>query len=85
VFNFKWLSLFYAVLALSLPIKGNERRYTWMVLAQTGMIEEEQYEREATALITPFESMVSSRWKCQVVLQTIRTVAMATLIKRVAF
>ena len=56
-----------------------------MVLARTGMLEGEQYESEAATLPTPFESMVSSRWKCQVVLQTIRTVAMATLIKRVAF
>jgi hypothetical protein len=55
------------------------------VLARTKMIEGEQYESEATAFLPPFESMVSSRWKCQVVLQTIRTVAMATLIKSVAF
>jgi hypothetical protein len=56
----------------TIPAYRNQRKKIHLyVLARTRMIEGEQYESEATALLTPFTSMVSSRWKCQMVLQII--------------
>ena len=70
----------------TIPAYRSQRKQIHLdVVARTKMIEGEQHESEATALLTPFESMVSSRWKCQMVLQIIRKVAAATFIKRIVF
>jgi hypothetical protein len=69
----------------TIPAYRSQRKKIHLdVLARTKMIEGEQHESEATALLTPFESMVSSRWKCQMVLQIIRKVALATSVERIS-